>query len=306
MGKNRFTRREFLKIVSASLLSFYIPLGKKEIFSTFPDLVVVEGKNYPEILEVAINSLGGIKRFVKRGDKVVIKPNASFSRAPEYATTTHPELVGTLVKMCYSAGAKKVIVLDHTLKFYLICFNQNKIKEAVERENGIILPVNNISYYKSVKLNTAKILTRTELAKDVLEADVFINFPIAKVHNSAVLTLGIKNLMGIVWNRQIFHILDLNQCIADLLSGLLKFRKIDLIILDATRILKTNGPGGIGRVEVLNKVIAGVDPVAVDSYGATFFGLKGEDVPHLKIAYQMGLGEIDLNKLNIEKIKLRE
>lgn len=301
MGKEKFSRREFLKITAAGIASFYLPLKFKEIFSTTPDLVIVEGENYPKILEAGINYLGGIRRFVKRGDKVVIKPNASFARAPEYATTTHPALVGHLVKMCYSAGAREVIVLDHTLKFYLICFNQNKIKENVEKEGGKIASVNTISSYKNVKLKNARILKTTQIAKDVLDADVFINFPIAKVHNSAVLTLGIKNLMGVVWNRQIFHILDLHQCIADLLSGM---RKIDLTVLDATRVLKTNGPGGIGKVEILNRIILGIDPVLVDSYGATLFNLAGVDVPHIKIAYEMGLGEIDLAKVNIKKISI--
>lgn len=301
MIENKFTRREFLKITTAGLLSLYFPIKGKEIFSSTPDLIVVKGKDYRKILETAINSLGGIKKFVKKGDKVVIKPNASFSRAPEFATTTHPVLMAHLTRMCYSAGAKEVIVLDNTLKFHIICFIQSKIKEAVEKEGGKIVPINNISSYKNVKLNNAKMFTRAQIAKDVLDADVFINFPIAKVHSTTILTLGMKNLMGVIWNRQVFHILDLHQCIADLLSGM---RKIDLTILDATRILKTNGPGGVGEVEILNKVIAGFDLVAVDSYGATLFNLKGKDIPHIRIANEMGLGEINLNKLNIKNIVL--
>ena len=152
--------------------------------------------------------------------------------------------------------------------------------------------------YQAVPVLRGRLLQNEEIIKDVLDADVFINMPIAKDHAGTRLTLGMKNHMGINWNRGYFHQYGLHQGIADLATVV----KPDLIIMDANRILLTNGPGGPGQTREDKTVIAGTDQVAVDTYTATLFNLTPRDVPHIQYAYELGVGEANLKKLNIKEI----
>jgi len=152
----------------------------------------------------------------------------------------------------------------------------------------------------TIDVPQGKVLKQAAIAKEIHEADVFINMPIAKSHGSATLTLGMKNHMGAVEDRWFFHRNDLHQCIADVSTVL----QPDLTIIDATRIMVTKGPKGPGKVRIEDKVIAGNDQVALDAYAASLFGYSGTDIGHIKAAYDHGLGEIDLDKIDIQMIEV--
>lgn len=293
------TRREFfaesfgLLLGAALLRTFRVPNIFSARSGSTSELVVARNGTPQELLTAALNAHGGLEKVVKKGQRVVIKVNISFYATPGEAVTTNPELVEALVRACWEAGAREVLVIDHTIDNGEMCMNSSGVREAVERARGKMKVINSQRDYKEVEIPRGKSLKKTLLSRDVLNADVFINVPIAKVHNSAVTTVSMKNLMGIVWDRGELHWLDLHQCIADLSTVV----RPDLIILDAYQILMTNGPGGPGEVRNAGEVVVGTDPVAVDAYGTMLLEIDPEDVDYLRAAYDLGLGEMDMGKV---------
>lgn len=300
------TRREFLKLlvnsvsilVLSSLISPYKLFRKTgHLFAepANPDLFVLECTDYKKLIREGFNNLGGIEKFVKPGNYVVLKPNAAWERKPQDAATTHPDLVEETIRLCLQAGARKVDIIEHTCDNWQNSFKITGIADAVKRAGGNLISLSESGTFREIEIEKAKTLKKAMVASQVLEADVFINMPIAKDHGSATLTMGMKNHMGIVKDRGIFHTNGLHQCIADITS----YIKPNLIIMDCTRILTTNGPKGPGNVRILNKIILGTDQVAVDSLGATYFGYKPHDIGYIKIANEMGLGRSDIENLTI-------
>ena len=268
----------------------------------YPDLVVVRGGEPEELAREAVDLLGGMKRFVKKGDNVIIKPNIGPAmRTYEYAATTNPWLVAAVVRMCLEAGAGRVRVMDKPFSGTAESgFINSGIREQVEKAGGEIELMSRFKFV-STDIPQGKDVKKWDIYEDILKADVLINMPIAKQHGSSRLTLGMKNLMGTINSAQMFHI-NLHQRIADLASRV----RPALTIVDAIRILTANGPtgGNLSDVKKLDTVIAGSDIVAVDSYATSLFGLKPADVPHIGIAASMGLGSSDLSKLDIKEITL--
>ena len=264
------------------------------------DLAVASGKNPRRITRAAVDALGGMDKLVGKGDFVVIKPNIAWNRPPDVAATTNPEVVAELVKMCKEAGADKVLVVDHIIdRPAEAVMNFTGIRPAAEKAGAKTMAAQNESDYGAITIPKGKLLKSDTCIKDILEADVWINVPIAKTHSSTELTLGMKNMMGCNWDRQAWHSSrSLDQCIADYATAV----RPDLTVLDANRILVTNGPKGPGETRDTHKVIAGVDPVAVDAYGTTLFSLKPQDVKHIALAHELGVGEIDLAKMRIVEV----
>jgi uncharacterized protein (DUF362 family) len=267
--------------------------------TSFPDLAVVKGGEPEELVRQAFESLGGIRRFVKKGDNVILKPNIGPAvRGYEYAATTNPWVVAAVVKLCLEAGAGKVRVMDKPFGTTAESgFANSGIKEQVEKAGGEIDIMSRFKFV-STDIPNGKDIKKWDIYEDILKADVLINMPIAKQHSSSRLTLGMKNLMGTVNSAQMFH-MNLHQRIADLHSLV----KPTVTILDAVRILVANGPtgGDLKDVRKLDTIIAGTDIVAVDSYATSLFGLKPDDVGYIKIAADMGLGIKDLSALNIKE-----
>lgn len=261
------------------------------------ELAVASGSDPGKMTREAVEALGGMDKLVRKGDVVVIKPNIAWNRPADAAATTNPKVVAEIVKMCKEAGAGKVIVAEHLIdRPAEAVLGLTGVGPAAEGAGATVLAAQNESDYRSVALPKGKILTSDTCIKDILKADVFINVPIAKSHSATKLTLGMKNMMGCNWDRQAWHqAQSLDQCIADYASGV----RPDLVILDAYRVLLTNGPKGPGETKDIKKIIAGTDIVAVDAYGATLFGIKPEDIGYVKIANEMGLGEIDLSKVKV-------
>ncbi len=278
------------------------PAVAKPLAPTAPlfDLTVAQGTDPVSLLDRGFKALGGIDRYVKKGANVVIKPNFSVPRTPEEAATTNTIMVATLVKMCLAAGAREVKVVDQPLNSStpVLCLERTGIKKAVEEAGGKVFTYNGVhDAFRPVSF-AGKTLTNFEYVKDVLDADLFINFPILKHHRGAKLTLGMKNLMGLVWDRRYFHSSDLHQGIAELAA----FRKPHLTIMDAIRGITDNGPVGPGPIREYGQVIFGTDQVAIDAYAASLFGMKPQDVGYIRIASEMGLGQIQWEKLKIQKV----
>jgi len=267
----------------------------------YPDLVLAKGSPSDAVTK-AISAIGGMSRFVKENDVVVIKPNASFATPPEWGATTHPEVLTSVVSLCLAAGARRVLVVDHTLKPAKHCFGRCGIAKAMEPiAKAKLISLDKQKGYRMVEIPGAQALKTTEIASSVLKADLFINLPTAKSHSATNVSFGLKNLMGLVWNRNTFHKeMDIHQGIAELATTL----RAQLTILDAMHILQTGGPVGPGDVDSFGGVIAGTDPVAVDAYGV---GLSTwnqqtylpEQIKHLRYAHELGVGNIKLDSMNI-------
>jgi uncharacterized protein (DUF362 family) len=304
MNKEKLSRRDFLirgasaGIAAAGLGIISTPnvlMAVESVISGPLDLAIAKGGDPASNTMKAIRALGGIEKFVKKGDKVAIKPNPATGNRPEVASTTNPDVVETVVKMCLRAGASDVVVLSHDANRN---FQRDGIGDAASRAGARVLAAISRDLYRSVDVFRGRLLETVEIISDLLDANVFINIPIAKHHSATDVTLSMKNLMGINWNRVYFHQNGLHQAIADLSTVV----KPDLIVMDANRILLTNGPGGPGQTRDDKTVIAGTDPVAVDSYSTTLFNRTPSDIRHIQYAYELGVGEIDLKKLNIKEI----
>lgn len=296
-------RRELLRRLGFGLTAIglgQVSVAQRRGTERQPVVVVAEKDSPAELVRKAVKALGGMGRFVKKGNRVLIKPNIAFARPPEGAANTNPEVVAELVRLCFEAGAKEVIVLDYTLDPARVTYEMSGIAKAAEAQGARMVYVSPQDFVP-VEVPKGKILSAHEVRvlKQVLDADVFINVPIAKTHSGARLTLGMKNLMGIIQDRGAWHRSgDLHQCIADFVTAV----KPHLTIVDAIRILASGGPKGPGRVERKDTIIASTDIVAADAYATTLFGMKPEDVPHIIKAEELGVGVADLKKVKIVKV----
>jgi uncharacterized protein (DUF362 family) len=307
MGKDShtITRRKFLKAATAGVaLGLSSRLSFLEAREEY-DLVAISGEPVAATRK-ALEAMGGISRFVKKEQRVVLKPNMSFSNTPDRGSTTHPLVVATVAEACLEAGAQQVLVLDHTLQRAELCLERNGIREACKGMNRVhVLALQEKKFFREIKIPQGKVLERVEVMKDLFDGSVLINLPVAKSHSATGVSLGIKGLMGLIWDRESFHTqYNINQALADLATVIIPH----LTILDATRALASGGPGGPGEIKKPNFIIAGIDPVAVDSYGVSivpWYGqnFKGKQVEHLLAAHQRGLGKIDIDQLKILKEK---
>lgn len=303
-------RRDFMKkvigtgIVAGSTVALgdYAALFAATGPSPVYDLVAVRGGEPETMFDKAIASLGGIGEFVPKGSKVLVKPNIGWDVTPDRAGNTHPKLVGRIVEQCLAAGAKQVSVFDHTCDPWAQCYKNSGIERAVKDAGGRIVSGDSEGYYQKVAVPNGKRLTEAKVHELFLDADVFINVPILKHHSSSMVTIGMKNLMGVVWDRGFWHRNDLHQCIADFAS----YRKPTLTVVDAYNVMKQNGPRGVsaGDVVAMKSLIISRDLVAADAAAAKLFGAEPGDIPHIQLAAEMNLGRIDLNGLSINRIKL--
>jgi len=263
-------------------------------------LAAVEGESPAAITREAVAMLGGMKAFVGKGDRVVIKPNIGWDRTPEMAACTNPEVVKTLVELVLEAGAKKAVVIDNTINQARRCYVRSGIQEAVKQAGGDMLFVDDYRV-KRTALNGTWIKA-WEVVLDIIEADKIINVPIAKHHSLCRLTLGMKNWLGAIGGARNQLHQDIDKAVVDMAA----FFRPRLTVLDAYRVLVRNGPQGgrISDTELVKTVVAGTDPVAVDAMGATLLGIAPRELPCLGLARERGLGEFELGKVRLEKRKI--
>ena len=253
-----------------------------------PEMVIAQGGDDPaQLVRRAFEELGGIRRFVSRTDVVVVKPNIGWDRTPEQAANTNPSLVAEVVRQCWDAGAKKVIVADVSCNDPRRCFQRSGIAEAARRAGAeVILP--EPERFKDVDLQ-GEVLQNWPVFEPFLAADKIINLPIAKHHSLTGTTLGMKNWYGILGGPR--H--QLHQRIHESLVDLADFIRPTLTIIDAYRVLMRNGPtgGSVEDVVLKRTVLAGTDPVALDAYAAkAYWNLDLNSLPYLRLAAERGLG----------------
>lgn len=304
-------RREFIKKAAklgvmagaASLLSPYSKLmaldtaGKKA-----SSLAAIKGGTPEAMFDAGIAALGGMTKFVKKGQTVVVKPNIGWDTAPELAGDTNPNLVARIIKHCYDAGAKKVYVFDHTSDNWQDCYNNSGIEKSAKKAGATVVPANSQEYYQKVNVPGGETLKETKVHEMILSANVFVNVPILKHHEFVGVTAGMKNLMGVVWERGNWHVSGLHQCIADFTA----YRKPDLNVIDCYRIMTQNGPRGTSEadVQLAGSQVISPDIVAADAAAAKIFGTDPASMQYIKLAAAKGLGEMDLDKVDIKKIYL--
>lgn len=266
------------------------------------DLVAVKGGEPDVMFNKAIASLGGMKKFVKKGQTVVVKPNIGWDASPERAANTNPLLVSQIIKHCFEAGAKDVYVFDHTCDNWLKSYKNSGIEKAAKDAGAKVVSGDSEKYYHDVKIPGGKKMTNAKVHELILESNVFINVPILKHHSSSKLSVAMKNNMGVVWDRGFWHKNDLHQCIADFAT----FRKPDLNVIDAYNIMKKNGPRGVSTDDVLNlkSLLLSTDIVTADAAAVKMFGADPASINYLKIAGDMKIGKINLDKLSINRIKI--
>jgi uncharacterized protein (DUF362 family) len=299
------SRRHFLEVGLKSY--FLLMLGKNvqwespillgaNAFTESGSIIVTKNGSASELVESAIDFLGGMNRFVSPGDSVLIKPNASFNNVPEKASTTNPDVASAVVDLCFNAGASEVFLADHLLQTPASrTLSRNGLKDAAENSGAKFIVLERASDFENVEVQGSRVLQEVDVSSLYFDCDTFINLPVMKHHSATGSTLGMKNLMGLIWNRSAFHRDGLEECIADLSLVI----KPNVTIIDATRALMTNGPRGPGDVVEIGQVIAGTDPVAVDvaaltigsSLGYRDFNLNGTRNRYINIGTELGIGD---------------
>ncbi len=300
-------RRDFLKQVAAwsagaALSAPIFRLGPAALGGTLDSssiLSVAKGQDYEALVGMVLKPLGGMGAFVKKGDKVVVKPNMGWDRKPELAANTHPLVIKATVRAALDAGASQVLVFDHCCNDARACYAHSGIQEAVRSigDQRATCELLDNRKWMPVQIARGKKVKQWTLYKDAVEADCYINVPIAKHHGLAKLTLGMKNAMGVMGgNRGQIH-QSIGQSLADINTVL----PIKLTIIDATRILLRGGPtgGNPADVKVLDTLIASADPVAADAYATTLFGMEPRQISSTVAAFEMGMGQMDLSKVKI-------
>jgi uncharacterized protein (DUF362 family) len=304
-------RREFLRksagagIVTGAAISLggYDKVWGASAQSNKYDVVAVMGGNPDAMFDLGIQELGGMGTFVKKGQKVLIKPNIGWDVIPDLAANTNPLLVRRIIEHCIRAGAKDVYVFDHTCDNWVNTYRNSGIERAAKAAGARVLPGNTENYYQQIEIPGGVKLKRAKVHQLLLETDVWINVPILKDHNSTRMTACLKNTMGLVWDRGWWHANDLHQCIADYA---LYEKKPVLNVIDCYNVMVKNGPKGVSKEDVvqMKSQILTTDWVAGDAAAARMLGLEPEKIDYIPIAHKTGLGNMKLESLSIQRIKM--
>ncbi|MEZ4263986.1 MAG: DUF362 domain-containing protein [Polyangiaceae bacterium] len=275
----------------------------KESAPDFAELAIARGKPEDEpkaedLVRRAVEAMGGMKRFISRGDVVVIKPNIGWDRMPIHAANTNPDVVGAVVKMAFDAGAKKVVVADGSCNDPQRCFQRSGIWRLAHSLGAqVVLPAEH--RFRTTRLK-GEVLDEWPIFTTLVDADKVINVPVAKHHNLAKFTAAMKNWYGVLGGRRNRLHQNIDTSIADLAT----FMRPTLVVVDAMRVLMRNGPqgGNIDDTRVMNTVYATVDQVAADAFGCTLIGQKPENLPYLKMGHERGLGTMFVENLRVREV----
>jgi uncharacterized protein (DUF362 family) len=266
--------------------------------SNFPGITLARNEDHLAALRSSLDAIGGIKRFVKPGERVTIKPNVGWDRAPAQAANTNPELVAEMVRLCLGAGVAEVIVADVTCNDPRRCFLRSGIRKAAENAGAKVILPNDDDF---VQTNLGgELLTVWPVVKHFVDTDRLINMPITKHHSLSSCTIGMKNLYGILGGRRNQLHQQIDQSIVDLAN----FCRPTLTIVDSTRVLLRGGPqgGSLDDVAIENSVICSTDQVAADSRASEFLGISAERVSHIRLAEKSGLGTADYRSIGYKEL----
>jgi uncharacterized protein (DUF362 family) len=299
----RYTRRSFIEKAALGTAAYgFMPLPE---WQAPPAMAIASFRNPEEsdeaireeairLTEASINALGGMERFVSRGDVVFVKPNIGWDKMPAQAACTNPDVVATIVRLCFEAGAGRVKVSDYPCNDQRRTFLRSGIQAAAEAEGADVFFMDRRKF-REMDIGGEN-LRRWPMYVDYVECDRRINVPIAKHHNLTGLTLTIKNLMGVIGGERN----RIHQNLGPAMADVAKFVPSDLVVLDAVRVLTANGPtgGSIDDVERRDTIVAGTDTVAVEAFGATLFGLDSSRIDTTRAGAALGLGTVDYESLN--------
>jgi uncharacterized protein (DUF362 family) len=305
-------RREFINkgisagIVSGTALFLGRPTSLFGRSSSNPskayDLVAVKGGEPDAMFDRAIESYGGMKQFVAKGQTVVVKPNIGWDVIPENGANTNPKLVKRVIEHCFNAGAKDVYVFDHTCDNWVRSYKNSGIEQAARDAGAKVVSGETEGYYQDVTTPGGKNVQRAKIHELMLSSNVVINVPVLKVHGGAEVTASMKNLMGVVWDRRFWHRNDLHQCIADFST----YCKPALNVVDAYTVMTSNGPRGTSRNDVveMKSLILSRDIVSADAASVKLLGFEPDAIRHIAIADAMKVGRKDLSSLSINRIRM--
>jgi uncharacterized protein (DUF362 family) len=303
------TRRSFLKTGVA--LTAGISLGGFNRLFAAPEaaapssqsvLAAVRDGSRAAMCDQALRMLGGMEAFVKKGQRVLVKPNIGWDVPPERGANTHPELIARVIELCRAAGASSVTVFDNSCDQWQRAYATSGAEEACRKTGATLVNGKDLSLYRQMEISKGVKLKSAKVHSLYLDSDVVINVPVLKHHSGTLMTACMKNLMGVVWDRGFYHSNDLHQCIADLLT----LRKPELNILDAYHPMVRNGPRGKSEedVVVMKTLLASPDIVAIDAAGAKLLEHQPADVRHVALASGMGLGVMELERVDIRRFKM--
>lgn len=267
------------------------------------DMVAVMGGNADAMFDLGIQEYGGMGAFVKKGQKVLVKPNIGWDVIPELAANTNPALIKRIIEHCFNAGAREVYVFDHTCDNWVNCYKNSGIEKIAKSAGAKVVPANSENYYQEITIPGGVKLQKAKVHEILLETDVFINVPVLKDHNSTRMTASLKNMMGVVWDRAYWHANNLDQCIADYA---LFEKKPTLNIIDCFNVMVKHGPQGVSKEDVvlMKSQIITTDWVAGDAAAARMLKVPVELISYIPIAHKMGIGNMNIDGLNIKRIKM--
>jgi uncharacterized protein (DUF362 family) len=304
-------RREFFRtsvgagVAAGAALSVggYEKLWASSVAAAKYDMVAVMGGTPDAMFDIGIQELGGMGIFVQKGQKVLVKPNIGWDVIPELAANTNPALVKRIIEHCFKAGAKEVYVFDHTCDNWVNTYKNSGIEKAAKSAGAKVVPGNSENYYQAIEIPGGIKLKTAKVHEILLETDVFINVPVLKDHNSTRMTACLKNNMGLVWDRGYWHSNNLHQCIADYA---LFEKKPALNVVDCYNVMVKHGPQGVSKEDVvmMKSQILTADWVAGDVASARMLGVDPQKIDYIPIAHKMGLGNMNLESLNIKRIKM--
>jgi len=284
---------------TAAIQGWSAPEGKAQAATGDAALAIARNGTPEALVDAALAAVGGMSRFVSKGQKVLVKPNMGWDRTPEQAANTNPQVVARLVTLCLEAGAKKVLVMDRTCNDARRCYANSGIEAAAKEAGAKVLHVDDARVTPS---DMGGVLGEWDVYDALLDTDVRINVPVAKHHGLSRLTLGMKNWMGSVGgDRSLMH-QNIHEAVVDLAA----FFKPALTVIDGYRVMTENGPtgGSLEYVRQASTLCATADPVAADAFGASLHELGPDDLKSLALAEKRGLGTRDLASLAVREIDL--
>lgn len=302
-------RREFLKTAAyggaATVFSLVMSMRPLKLLAAettdYPDIVAVRGGEPAALYKRGIEAFGGIQNFVRKGQTVLIKPNMAWGVGPERAANTNPELIREVIKSCLEAGAKSVSIFDHTCDQWESAYTNSTLESVAKDSGAAVAPGHIESHYQTISIPNGT-LTQVKVHELYLSSDVIINVPVLKHHSGTGMTAGMKNLMGVVWDRGEYHRTSLDNCIADFCL----FKRPTLNIIDAYKVMLTGGPRGHAGSRYSNPrmLIFSTDIVAADTAAARTFGVEPSSVSYITHAESRGVGSAKLDGMKIQRIEL--
>jgi len=316
LRQRKLSRREFLKLFLYGLAGLILGSEllrpeaakaagfngrKKRGIKGDHDIVLAEGDDPYTMTRRAIEAMGGMSRFVKKDDTVLVKPNIAWDRAPEYAANTNPAVVAALVELCYEAGAKRVNVFDISCNSAQRTYVTSGIQKAAQEKGAKVYFADDWNVINA-HFNYESPMEGWPIIRDAIDCDVFINVPVLKHHGLTSLTLSMKNLMGVCSSSRG----QIHSGIGTKLVDLTDFIQPDLTVIDAYRVLLKNGPtgGNLNDVVKMGKLIAATDPTLADAYAAKMAGKDPLSICYIAEAAKRGFGSTNIDGADILKISV--